>query len=207
MSLTASSCVIRIWRKERHSDSDVHFLSHFYIALPKGGPKAVTSWTAKKNVDIFTKKFIHIPINQSLHWSLCIVVNPGAILNEIDDPDREIADNSLLPCILFFDSLKAHQKNTITKHVRTWLNSEWKRLKKVRSQSKEDPFDVNMMKVYAPRGALPCLFLNVSFLHTLRLLLLPLSLYFSSVPGQQLGLRRICVPVRVCDRLAFTSRS
>jgi hypothetical protein len=28
----------------------------------------------------FEKKFIFIPINKTLHWSQCVVINPGAII-------------------------------------------------------------------------------------------------------------------------------
>jgi len=92
-------------------------------------------------------------------------VNPGAIRNEIEDTDREITDDSHLPCIFFLDSLKAHRQKTITKHVRNWLNSEWKRLKKAKSEAEEDPFNERTMEVYAPRGRLPCMILNSFSLH------------------------------------------
>ena len=66
-------------------DPDVHvFTSHFMTTLWKEGPKAVSSWTAKKNIDIFEKKLIFIPVNRDLHWSLCVVVNPGFIGNNYD---------------------------------------------------------------------------------------------------------------------------
>ncbi|KAL3903413.1 MAG: hypothetical protein SGILL_010456, partial [Bacillariaceae sp.] len=67
---------------ENLQESDVHFFtSHFFTTLSKNGPAAVTSWTSKKNIDIFKKKLIFIPINKTMHWSLCVVVNPGEIEN------------------------------------------------------------------------------------------------------------------------------
>jgi len=141
---------IRLNRKERRADSEVHFFtSHFYSSLAKDGAKAVTSWTAKKNIDSFTKKFIFVPINQSLHWSLCVVVNPGAIMNQGEYSENDVPEEALLPCMFFFDSLKAHRQATITRNVRSWLNSEWKRLKKGKEES---PFDKQTMKVFSPRG-------------------------------------------------------
>lgn len=173
----------RIWRKERHSATDVHFFtSHFYSTLAKGGPKAVTSWTAKKNIDIFTKKFIFIPINQSLHWSLCVVVNPGEIRNEIDECNIEVDDDSLFPCILFFDSLRAHRKNVIAKNVRNWLNSEWERLEKAKAPYEEAPFTNKTMKVFDPRGTFTlCLLVHyrISISHATLL-----ELLVSAVPRQ-----------------------
>ena len=32
-----------------------------------------------------------------------------------------------VPCIIFLDSLKAHQKNVVACNVRRWLNHEWKK--------------------------------------------------------------------------------
>jgi Ulp1 family protease len=92
------------------------------------GTNSVTSLTAKKDMDIFTMNFIFIPVNQSLHWSLCVVVNPGDIMNQVLAPN----DDALLSCLFFFDSLRAHRKATITKNVQNWLNSEWKRLHKAK---------------------------------------------------------------------------
>jgi hypothetical protein len=112
---------------DRHA-SDLHiFSSHFFTTLSDDGTDAVRSWTAKKNIDIFQKKLIFIPINQSLHWSLCVVVNPGAILNASSD---EASPDDPLPCMIFLDSLKAHKKNWVRAQVMKWLNAEWSRLKK-----------------------------------------------------------------------------
>jgi len=61
------------------------FTSHFMSTLASEGPQAVSSWTAKKNIDIFQKKLIFVPVNSDLHWSLAVVVNPGFIGNNSDD--------------------------------------------------------------------------------------------------------------------------
>ena len=67
-------------RKELEK-SNVHFFSsHFFSTLKSGGIDSVKSWTIKKGLNVFSKTFLFIPINQSLHWSLCVVVNPGALL-------------------------------------------------------------------------------------------------------------------------------
>ena len=60
--------------------------------LKDEGPEAVSSWTAKNNINIFKKKFVFIPVNADLHWSLCVVVNAGLIANWYDSenvPDTE----------------------------------------------------------------------------------------------------------------------
>ena len=42
------------------------------------GHKVVSRWTNK--VDLFSKDYILIPINYSYHWSLAVIVRPGAVL-------------------------------------------------------------------------------------------------------------------------------
>lgn len=138
-------------RKENPVESSIHvFTSHFYSSLAKGGPKAVESWTAKKDIDVFRKKMIFIPINKNLHWSLCVVVNSKEIGRKLKN------ENDPLPCILFFDSLKAHKKDLVAKKVNSWLNAEWKRLNMSDSSSNhlsraDDPFNTTTMKVFAPK--------------------------------------------------------
>ena len=52
--------------------------------LKDKGIQAVSSWTANKNINVFKKRLIFIPVNENLHWSLCVVVNPGLIANNYD---------------------------------------------------------------------------------------------------------------------------
>ena len=59
--------------------------------LASDGHTAVSSWTAKKKIDIFQKKLIFVPVNSDLHWSLAVVVNPGFIAN---NSDEEIYEDS-----------------------------------------------------------------------------------------------------------------
>ena len=73
--------VLRIWRNEP-AKSKVHFFSsYFFTTLQKDGVEGVKKWTAKKGIDIFEKSFIFLPINENHHWSLCVIVNPGEIMN------------------------------------------------------------------------------------------------------------------------------
>jgi len=162
-----------IWRRERHciSQSAVHFFtSHFYTTLFEDGISAVSSWTKKKSINVFSKSLVFLPINESLHWSLCVLVNPGSIMNTYRDKDHHQSDQapeedylaSKVPCILFLDSLKAHRKNRVAKAVNNWLNFEWKRLELERTPAdqrenrpapdpRDQPFDNRRMKVYAPK--------------------------------------------------------
>jgi Ulp1 family protease len=149
---------IRIWRKEKHlEECQVYFFTtFFYTALAEGGTKRVTSWTTRKNLDIFKKKYIFIPVNLGLHWSLCCVVNPGFILNNVNSLNKDQVDDKPYPCILFFDSLLMHPKLDITSNVRKWLNSEWKKLKKWSNQNQMEPFTKKSLLVHAPKGKFLC---------------------------------------------------
>ena len=63
--------------------------------LKDKGPDFVSSWTAKKGIDIFKKKLIFIPVHADVHWSLCVVVNPGHIANNYDDDVTESEEHAL----------------------------------------------------------------------------------------------------------------
>ncbi len=145
------------------------------------------SWTAKKGINIFEKKFIFVPVNKSLHWSLCVVVNPGA-----NDPDCDLSTDEECPCMLFLDSLKAHRKNEVANKIRLWLNSEWKRLNK----GDTNRFTDRNMPVYDPRG------MSLSSFIRLCLVFLLYSrargFFVSSIPGQLLGLRRFRLSLCFC---------
>ncbi|KAG0377638.1 hypothetical protein BGX24_005741 [Mortierella sp. AD032] len=61
------------------------FNTFFYqrlLAKPAKGAtssyNSIKSWTAK--VDIFSKKYIIVPIHENLHWYLVVIVNPGLLL-------------------------------------------------------------------------------------------------------------------------------
>jgi Ulp1 family protease len=125
------------------------FSTHFYSTLRDEGVDAVTKWTMKRGIDIFTKKMLFFPINKCLHWSLCVVVNPGEIAGHVTSAGQYEHD-ALHPCILFFDSLKMHAHNKIRSNIIMWLNSEWKRLEK--SSTLLDPFADQSLELYAPKG-------------------------------------------------------
>ena len=151
---TTPQCYSRIWRNDDPETSTVHFFtSHFFTILDKRGPAAVSSWTAKKNIDIFKRRFVFIPVNESRRWSLCVVVNPGAISNEYMDEDDQ-SDDQDFPCILFLDSLKA-PKARVANKVRNWLNHEAKRLGKFAELFEgrtPKVFNKDTMEVFDPKG-------------------------------------------------------
>lgn len=79
---------LKLWLRKLEESSpevanQVHvFSSFFYKKLNKKdineGYQSVRKWTAK--LDIFSKKFLIVPINENLHWYLAIVYQPELIL-------------------------------------------------------------------------------------------------------------------------------
>ena len=126
--------------------SHIHvFSSHFYTKLCKEGAKEVTSWTAKKKINVFEKTLLFIPVCVRAHWSLCVVVNPGHV-EEVVDEDW---DDKRQSCMLHFDSLTTyHKKGKIQKLILDWLNTEWLRLHPLSG----NPFNDGSCLVYNPQG-------------------------------------------------------
>ena len=99
----------------------------------------------KKEHNFFKKKLIFIPINEALHWSLCVIVNAGHI-SQANTEDK----NNEVPFILLLDSLKLHDKLKVKTNVLIWLNSEAKKMKYFPEIS--DPFTMDLVKIYQPKG-------------------------------------------------------
>ena len=109
----------------RHSRIYV-YNSLFYTKLTescneKEGFELVKRWT--KNVDIFERDFLVIPINLLNHWSLVVVVRPSLCMEESNDDTIDL--NAHKSCIMFMDSLGLHRANTIGRKIRAYLAHEW----------------------------------------------------------------------------------
>jgi hypothetical protein len=145
----------RISRDNTTLDSRFHFFtSHFYSRLAAEGPDSVAGWTRRKNINIFNKKLIFVPINKAMHWSLCVVVNPGALM---DAAGRTPTKDDPLSCMIFMDSLRMHNKATVSNHIRKWLNSEYNRMAGEnvttgRRMEEETYFGSNNFPIFSPRG-------------------------------------------------------
>mmetsp|Transcript_14608 Transcript_14608/g.29955 ORF Transcript_14608/g.29955 Transcript_14608/m.29955 type:complete len:1037 (-) Transcript_14608:8-3118(-) len=57
------------------------FTSHFFSTLREEGVDAVKRWT-KDPKGLLQRDFIFCPINESFHWSLAIICNPGFLLRD-----------------------------------------------------------------------------------------------------------------------------
>uniref|UniRef100_A0A7N0TW01 Ubiquitin-like protease family profile domain-containing protein n=1 Tax=Kalanchoe fedtschenkoi TaxID=63787 RepID=A0A7N0TW01_KALFE len=71
------------------------------ISERKEAFERVRKWT--RDVDLFEKDYIFIPVNFSLHWSLIIICHPGELTNIKDD---RMDKSSKVTCILHMDSLR-----------------------------------------------------------------------------------------------------
>lgn len=107
----------------------------------------VKTWT--RNVDIFTKDFLFIPVNQEAHWFLVLVcfpgleeprhcefspnsetVRPGCGLLSQNPPEctlKGCKKNSIVqrPCVLVMDSLKLSYHEAVCRLIRDYLQVEW----------------------------------------------------------------------------------
>ncbi len=96
------------------------FTTHFYTKLSTEGVKSVLDWTTKRDIDIFFKKAVFVPIHKDHYWSLAVVINAGFVdcFDEEDEPSE-------IPCILHLDALSLHDRKSIAANIRIWLNAEW----------------------------------------------------------------------------------
>ena len=163
------------------------FSSHFHEKLKNYGPTGVKSWTVRRELNIFEKKMIFIPIHQEGHWSFCVIVNPGAIQTTADLVSVYLDNNNKdqpVSCMLFFDSLELHSKSKIKKTLVGWLNFEWKRIK----NTNDMPFSEKKYCILNPVGmfiyqsyvfavfCLVCLYIKAMILLCFVCLILPISL-------------------------------
>lgn len=79
--------------------------------------KAVSKWT--QGVNIFEKKYLFIPINESMHWSLAVVCHLDQLRPSIGEDETEETENKGdCPCILILDSMKSHRTQKTAGYIR-----------------------------------------------------------------------------------------
>ena len=124
--------------------ADFHiFRSHFYSKLEDSGPDAILSWT-DKNVNVFERSIIFIPVNQSLHWTLLAVVNCGSIIST-ETPNNETS------AIYHFDSCRtSHDTSKSANLIYDWLNTEMEKRGSNKNQGK--CFNTTTLPLISPNG-------------------------------------------------------
>uniref|UniRef100_H2ZMA9 Ubiquitin-like protease family profile domain-containing protein n=1 Tax=Ciona savignyi TaxID=51511 RepID=H2ZMA9_CIOSA len=103
--------------------------------------KKVQKWT--RNVDIFEKDFIFVPINEASHWYLAVICFPQCLTQ-----DAQSLNEYRAPCILIFDSLRGPCRSKVVGHLRDYLNMEWKTRKEEELGSRV--FDKRTIKMCTP---------------------------------------------------------
>ncbi|XP_053201198.1 sentrin-specific protease 7-like [Panonychus citri] len=89
--------------------------------------KGVKTWT--KNVNIFHKDFIIMPINKSGHWFLVIICYPRKVPSMNEILPNEIEKSPKRPCILFMDSAQiVNSELEFSEPIRHFLTKEWEYL-------------------------------------------------------------------------------
>jgi hypothetical protein len=73
--------------------------------------------------DLFEKRFLFVPINESLHWSLAIICNAGRM--GLTEEARELLPAQDKPCIIFLDSLACHDTSKIYGMLVDYLARKW----------------------------------------------------------------------------------
>ncbi|XP_034047248.1 sentrin-specific protease 7-like [Thalassophryne amazonica] len=134
-------------RRQTASEDAANFVSDRHMRHQR-----VKRWT--RNVDIFKKDFLFVPVNQSSHWFLVVVCFPGleAVQSEVrhrpaggaeragengavtrtsqQPPEctrRGCQKDTVMkrPCILVMDSLNLSSHEDVCKHLRDYLQVEW----------------------------------------------------------------------------------
>ena len=133
---------LKWWLGVRATDTTrarCHFFSSFFYtrlreAKGKERYNAVRRWT--KNIDIFTKDYLFVPINKNLHWTLAVVCHPGKIGQckrregeSLEMRKQRVREMKQGPRLLYFDSLRSldatkHVPTRVQTLIRTYLNDE-----------------------------------------------------------------------------------
>jgi hypothetical protein len=107
---------------------------------------------------------------------------------------KDFSEQDALGCILFFDSLKSHNKFRVRDNIIRWLNSEWDRLAKFEDPSEPMPFTSRTFPIFTPEGTVMLKqkgYLS-EFLQLSLTLLLALYTWHSSVSNKRLRLWGVC---------------
>lgn len=97
-------------------------------------------------MEVFKKVLIFVPIVRESHWSLCVIVNPGAL---VDAGTREHKQDDPQSCMIFMDSLRNfHDRDQVARDIRKWLNHELQR----KNQEKGQLFVETNFPLFSPEG-------------------------------------------------------
>ncbi|KAH8054001.1 hypothetical protein JL722_9167 [Aureococcus anophagefferens] len=166
--------------------SEVHaFSSYFLYWLLKNGGTRVDSagqqaaysqverWTRPQHMDdVFSKKFLLFPFHDALHWSLAIVCHPGELERIVGERRAREAEGGVergeatagpsvvlarpRPCIIFMDSLNAHNGSALAKSLRVFLKYELEKRKTIVLDLKEEDLPLVQPAVLHQPNSVDC---------------------------------------------------
>lgn len=91
----------------------------------------IKNWT--RDVDIFSKDYVFVPIHDHLHWSVVVICHPGAVLGGVEGfVQLEEEDKRIAPCprpfFLHLDSLgqDGGHSNSCIAILKHYLYNEWR---------------------------------------------------------------------------------
>lgn len=100
------------------------FSSFFYGNLRNQGYDGVRRWTKGAN-DLFSKRFVFVPVCVSLHWILIVVANLDRLCSCLDKGEWE-GEPADQPTVLYLDSLGgAAQSRAFAAVIKSYLADEW----------------------------------------------------------------------------------
>lgn len=117
----------------------------------KRGHERVKKWT--KAVDIFSKRYVFVPIHAALHWSLAIIVNPGNV-----GQGSEMCE----PIIVHLDSMRGHHPTSqVSKQLQNYICHEWTHRQKMRGEEpteypKKEELRCRSLKVPEQKNGCDC---------------------------------------------------
>ena len=125
--------------------NQVHIFSSFFFHKLKSteSPCSLAS-----HVNIFEKRFLLFPINESLHWYLALVYQPDAIafgdVHSSVAPSFEGSSNSedaalpeQIPYVIILDSLGSRHRRTAVELIKSWIIFEAQRNFQVEKSKKD----------------------------------------------------------------------
>ncbi|XP_034958425.1 sentrin-specific protease 6-like [Zootoca vivipara] len=120
-----------------------------WLSNPQHGQKLyrrVKSWT--RDVDIFEKDFIFVPINEDEHWVLAVICFPGLTnpVYERNPYSKKVKFSTICkqPCILLMDSLRGPFPSHIFQILQEWLEVEWEVKKGTKRSFTECVINLNL---------------------------------------------------------------
>jgi Ulp1 family protease len=88
--------------------------------LEKHGPESLSNFAQARGLDVFAKKMLFIPVCIGSHWSLFVAVNAGSVTAA-----KSASKETQVPAMIIMDSLRVHDYESISSHIRSWLDNKW----------------------------------------------------------------------------------